>query len=56
MWLYPVPPLLALAGFAYIVVSRPNFRRELVLAGFVAVVGTIVFMCRQILRREAVRG
>jgi amino acid transporter len=56
MWLYPVPPLLALAGFGYIVVSRPNFRRELVLAGFVAVVGTIVFMCRQILRREAVRG
>jgi amino acid transporter len=52
MWLYPVPPLLALAGFGYIVVSRPNFRRELVLAGFVALVGTIVFLGRQMLRRE----
>jgi amino acid transporter len=54
MWLYPVPPLLALAGFAYIVVSRPNFRRELVLAGFVAVVGTIVFAGRAL--RMRVRG
>ncbi len=44
MWLYPVPPLLALAGFGYIVVSRPNFRRELLLAAFVAVAGTIVFL------------
>ena len=56
MWLYPVPPLLALAGFAYIVVSRPNFRRELVLAGFVAVVGTIVYLGRRMLRREVVAG
>lgn len=54
MWLYPVPPLLALTGFAYIVVSRPNFRRELVLAGFVAVVGTIVFAGRAL--RMRVRG
>jgi amino acid transporter len=51
MWLYPVPPLLALAGFGYIVVSRPNFRRELLLAGFVAVTGTIVFLCRRMVRR-----
>src|SRR6202789_1465661 len=41
MWMYPLPPLLALAGFGYIVVSRPNFEREVLLAGFVAVVGTI---------------
>jgi amino acid transporter len=56
MWLYPLPPLLALAGFAYIVVSRPNFRRELVLAGFVAVVGTVVFLGRRMLRRGVVAG
>ena len=54
MGLYPLPPLLALVGFAYIVVSRPNFRRELVLAGFVAVVGTIVFAGRAL--RMRVRG
>jgi amino acid transporter len=46
MWLYPLPPLLALAGFGYIVVSRPNFDREVLLAGFVAAAGTIVFVGR----------
>ncbi len=54
MWLYPLPPLLALLGFGYIVVSRPNFRRELVLAGFVAVVGTIVYLSRWMFRRREV--
>ena len=52
IWLYPLPPLLALAGFGYIVVSRPNFRRELLLAAVVAVLGTVVFLSRRILRRE----
>jgi amino acid transporter len=47
MWLYPLPPLLALVGFAYVVVSRPNFRREVALAVVVAVVGTVVFFVRQ---------
>ncbi len=46
MWLYPLPPLLALVGFGYIVVSRPNFDRELLLVGFVVVAGTIVFAGR----------
>jgi amino acid transporter len=54
MWLYPVPPLLALLGFGYIVVSRPNFDREVLLAGFVAVAGTIVFLGRVLRgRRES---
>jgi amino acid transporter len=52
MWLYPLPPLLALAGFGYIVVSRPNFHRELLLAVFVAVVGTIVFLGRVLRSRQ----
>jgi len=51
IWLYPVPPLLALVGFGYIVVSRPNFRRELLLAAFVAVMGTIVFLGRRLFGR-----
>jgi amino acid transporter len=55
MWLYPAPPLLALMGFGYIVVSRPNFHRELLLAGFVAVAGTIVFLSRRIFRRESLK-
>jgi amino acid transporter len=46
IWLYPLPPLLALAGFAYIVISRPNFHRELILAAVVAAAGTLVFVGR----------
>jgi energy-coupling factor transporter transmembrane protein EcfT len=52
MWLYPLPPLLALAGFGYIVVSRSNFHRELILAAFVAVEGTIVFLSRALRLRQ----
>jgi amino acid transporter len=48
IWLYPLPPLLALAGFGYIVFSRPNFHRELALAGLVAAIGTIVFGVRSL--------
>jgi amino acid transporter len=51
IWLSPLPPLLALAGFGYIVVSRPNFRRELLLAAVVAVLGTVVFLNRRMVRR-----
>jgi amino acid transporter len=47
LWLYPMPPLLALAGFGYIVFSRPNFHRELLLAAVVAVMGTVVFVVRR---------
>jgi APA family basic amino acid/polyamine antiporter len=50
LWLYPLPPLLALAGFGYIVFSRPNFHRELLLAAFVTVIGTLIFFIRSILR------
>jgi len=46
LWLYPLPPLLALAGFGYIVVSRPNFHREVLLAVVVAIVGCVVFAAR----------
>jgi amino acid transporter len=44
LWLYPVPPLLAVAGFVYILISRANFARELSLAGVLILVGTVVFM------------
>jgi amino acid transporter len=47
MWWYPVPAVLALVGFAYVVVSRPNFGREVLLAAVVAGVGTVVFVGRQ---------
>lgn len=47
MWLYPLPPLAALAGFAFVVFSRPNFGRELLLAAVVAIAGTMVFFLRR---------
>ncbi len=39
IWLYPLPPLLAIAGFLYILVERPNFLREILGAGVVLVLG-----------------
>ena len=46
MWLYPLPPLLALAGFGFVVVSRANFGREVLLAAAIAVLGCGVFLLR----------
>jgi amino acid transporter len=50
LWLYPLPPLLALLGFGYIVFSRPNFHRELALAAAVALLGTGIFLMRWLVR------
>jgi amino acid transporter len=46
MWMYPVPPIVALAGFAYIVFVRRGSLAELMLAAAVVVVGTVVFVLR----------
>jgi amino acid transporter len=46
MWLYPLPPLVAIAGFAYILFSRANFERELLLAGVLILAGATIFMLR----------
>jgi amino acid transporter len=43
MWMYPLPPVLALLGFAYVVVSRVKSGREVLLAVVVAGVGTLVY-------------
>jgi amino acid transporter len=53
LWLYPLPPLVALAGFTFILVSRPNFERELILAGVLIVVGTVIFVLRSRLRTQS---
>ena len=46
LWLYPIPPLAALAGFTYILLARPNFTRELVLAAIVILIGLVLFLLR----------
>ena len=47
IWLYPLPPLLAIAGFSYILVERPNFLREIVGAAMVLAAGTAIYIVRE---------
>jgi len=51
MPLYPLPALLALSGFLFILFSRPNFYREIRTAGLVLLGGLIVFSVRNFTRR-----
>jgi amino acid transporter len=51
VWLYPLPPLLALAGFTYIVAERTRFGRGLLLPLLIAAAGSLVFWARQTNRR-----
>ncbi len=44
MWLYPLPPVLALFGFGFIVFSRVNFSRELFLSAVVLLAGSGAFL------------
>ncbi len=52
MKLYPLPPVLALLGFLYIVVFRPNFHREVALAGIVMIAGVLAYAVWLRLARE----
>jgi len=52
MWLYPLPALLAVAGFVYILISRKNFEREIILAAILIVIGTAAYLLRARSRRE----
>jgi amino acid transporter len=46
MPLYPVPALLALSGFLFILFSRPNFYREIRTAGILLLAGLVVYSVR----------
>jgi amino acid transporter len=46
LWLYPLPPIAALAGFTYILLARANFSRELALAAVLIAVGAALFFLR----------
>jgi amino acid transporter len=52
IWLYPLPPLLALAGFLFIVFSRHAASRELLDALFVALSGSMIYFARAYRRGE----
>ncbi len=44
MPLYPLPALVALAGFVFILFSRPDFLREMRTAGVILAAGALVYM------------
>jgi amino acid transporter len=47
IWLYPLPPIVAILGFTYILVERPNFQRELILAATLVLAGSFIFAIRK---------
>ncbi len=52
IWLYPLPPLLALAGFAFILFSRTKGLHDLMYAAAIAVAGSILYLVRARRRQE----
>ena len=52
MWFYPLPALLAIAGFLYILFARKNFQREIKYAVVLLFVGLIVYFVRAWRRSE----
>jgi amino acid transporter len=52
MWLYPVPALLAFFGFSYVLISRPNFQKEIKYAAVLILVGLVIYFYRAYKRRE----
>ena len=52
MWLYPLPALMAIAGFLFILLSRKNFLREIKYAVVILIVGLLVYFVRSWNRRE----
>ena len=52
IWLYPLPPLIALAGFLFIVFSRKQASHELLDAAIVAGSGSVIYFARAWRRGE----
>jgi amino acid transporter len=52
MWLYPLPAIIALFGFLYVLFMRPNFQKEIKYAVFLIVVGLIIYFVRAYRRKE----
>ena len=52
MWLYPLPALVALCGFVYVLISRKNFLKEIRYAAVLVVVGLAIYFIRAYMRAE----
>ena len=46
MWLYPVPSVLAILGFGYIVINRPDAIKQVRLAAVILVTGLVLYFIR----------
>jgi amino acid transporter len=52
MWLYPLPALIAIAGFLFVLFSRENFQKQLKYALVLIVLGTAIYLVRSYFRKE----
>jgi basic amino acid/polyamine antiporter, APA family len=52
MWLYPLPAVLAILGFGYIVVKRQDSLKEIRYAAVILIVGLIFYFSRALRNRE----
>ncbi len=52
MWFYPLPSLIASAGFIYIIFKRPNFLKEIKYAIVLLVVGGAIYLVRSYIKKE----
>ncbi len=48
MWLYPVPALISIAGFLFVLFSRRNFSSEIKYAIYIIAAGILVYFAREI--------
>src|ERR1700693_3860334 len=46
MWLYPVPALVAIAGFVFILFNRENWQKEIRYAAVILLLGLLIYMIR----------
>ncbi|MEJ7624602.1 MAG: APC family permease [Pyrinomonadaceae bacterium] len=52
MWLYPLPAVLAIIGFLYVLFMRPNFQKEVKYAGVLIILGLAAYLIRSYSRGE----
>jgi basic amino acid/polyamine antiporter, APA family len=52
MWLYPIPAILAIIGFLYVLFMRPNFQKEIKYAAVLIIIGLIIYFVRSYKRGE----
>lgn len=52
MWLYPLPAIIAFAGFVYVLISRQNFLKEVRYAVVLLIIGSVVYFWRAYRKKE----